>query len=89
MQTYIFFLDVSHGDIRRLGVCLFDYNFLHKFISLLTQILAKIVCNPAGSARLFSELFDELWSHSLLLTLAVFILCVSSGCLTACLGALW
>lgn len=60
-----FFLDVSHGDICRLGVCLFDYIFLHKFISLLTQILAETFCNPAGSARLSSELSDEFWSHSL------------------------
>lgn len=65
MQTYTFiFLDVSHGDIRRLGVCLFDYNFLHTFISLLTQILAKTFCNPAGSVGLFSELFDGVWSNS-------------------------
>lgn len=27
-HTSFFFLDVSHGDIRRLEVCLFDYNFL-------------------------------------------------------------
>lgn len=83
MQTYIFFLlDVSHGDIRRLGVCLFDYIFLHKFISLLTQILAEVFCNPAGSARLSSELFDEFWSPSLV-TFAIFILCLRSSCLIA------
>lgn len=39
--------------------------FSVKFISLLTQILDKAFCNPAGAACLLSEPFDEIWSHLL------------------------
>lgn len=87
-NIHFFFLDVSHGDIRRLEVCLFDYIFLHKFISLLTQILAETFCSPAGSARLSSELFDEFWSPSLV-TFAIHPLLevYLSYCLVVCQGA--
>lgn len=39
--------------------------FSVKFISLLTQILAKAFCNPAGSACPLLEPFGEIWSHLL------------------------